>query len=1003
MTGEPESAISADDRRALARLLIPVPPARLAAVAGDLFEPARFPTDLSWRDPAAVVERIAAMPAGRDHVSPLLMFAARVAAELSGAVGAEVDRWVDRAADVAGIDGAAVRPWSRGAGPGAPAHGTPTQIAARAEKSAHNGPRQISSSGKSGVDTVTGRSTSALLEPTEAAPSQGGRVRIWHGVPLRNPAFTGRETLLLTLQRALEQRSKASVLPHALHGEGGVGKTQLAVEFAYRYQDRYDVVWWVPAEQQSLVLQSLSLLGKRLGVPETADLRQGASLVLETLAGSSLRWLLIYDNANEPEEIAKLMPTRGGHVILTSRDQTWSEVWDPIQVDIFDRSESVELVRKRGAVVSEDEADQLAARLGDLPLALDQAASCQAATGLSAAEYLAELEHDLRDLTRGGAPTYRTRIAALVRLAIRHLRANAPAAAELLEMFAYLGAEPISGGLLRRGREARVSSSLGRAIRDQIAWDRAVRDLRRYGLAKIDPDQRIQVHRLFQGVLRDELTEEAARRGRANVHHLLASANPGYPNSKDTWPVHAEIGPHIGPAGLLDSELLEARRVVLHQVRYLHLIGDIEGSRRLSEGAFNEWSKVEGTPGLGPDGELTLRIASDLSRNLRQLGLNDRARELGEKTLERFRGSPEFGPDHEYTLDAADAVAVNLRVAGLFGEALEMDNDIVTRSVRVFGEEEEATLGARRNLAVNLRMLSDFDGAYEIDSEVVRTWQQVVTENDNRLLFAQTNLARDLFGLGRYDETLAILRKILPPFRLQLGVRHPHVLLAGRTLAITLRKIGRYDEALTAAAEHHGDCEGRYGPTHEHTLAAAFTYANTLRVTGDLEGAHALASVAMDRYRRVFGESHPLTLAAAVNHAIVLRGLGEHARARKLDERTYALMKDVLVPDHGYTLCAASGLANDHILAGDGAEARRLSGEVLDASRRTRGARHPYTLACAVNAALDEVAAGAPDERRARLDETVAALGEVLGVDHPETVAAREGQRAECDIEPPPT
>jgi tetratricopeptide (TPR) repeat protein len=1022
VTGEPRYLFTADDRDALARLLAGVPPTHLAAVAGDLFAPGQFPAGLRWSDTAAVVDRIATMEVVPDGVPPLLLFAARVAAELSDDLAQEIDGWLDATARAARVDREALGPRAaqlpagdaldrEGPSPGVSAPSAVVgagssdapfvQVAAYVEKSGHNRPGQPSSSERPGI--VTGRSESAVLEPTGAPGESDGRVRIWGRVPLRNPAFTGRETLLLTLQRALERRSKASVLPHALHGLGGVGKTQLAVEFAYRYADRYDIVWWIPAEHQSLVLQSLYQLGRHLDVPDTAELQQGASLVLERLADSPLRWLLIYDNANEPEEIARLMPPRGGHVILTSRNPTWSEVWDPIEVDIFDRPESIELVRKRSEDVSERDADRLAARLGDLPLALDQAASCQAATGISVTDYLTELEEHVRELSKDDRPTYRTTIAALVRFALRHLRANAPAVAELLEMFAYLGAEPVSGGLLRRGRQARVTGALGRALRDPIAWDRAVRDLRRYGLAKIDPDQRIHVHRLFQGVLRDKLSEDAARRGRSNVHHLLASANPGYPNDEATWPVHAEIGPHILPAGLLDSDLLDARRVVLDQVRYLLLIGDVEGSRRMGEAAVDAWSKVEDTPGLGPDGGLTLSCATELSRALRQLGFNDRARDLGDKTLERLRESPEFGPDHEYTLAASDAVAVNLRVAGRFVEAFRLDDDVLTRCRRTFGEEDETTLKARSNLAVNLRMLSDFNGAYAIDSEVVGAWQQVVSENDNRLLFAQANLARDLYGLGRYADALSLLRKILPPYRQQLGARHPHVLLAGRTLAITLRKVGRYEEALVTAAEHHHDSTSRYGAPHEHALAAAITHANALRVTGDLPGAHRLTSEATDRYLRVFGESHPLTMAAFVNHAIVLRGLGELDRARALDERMYALMEEKLGPEHGYRLCAASGLANDLALAGEVEAVRRLSEETLEASRRVRGERHPYTLSCAVNAALDLIAARAEGEGRARLHDAVNAFEAALGAEHPETAAAGEGQRAESDIEPPPT
>ncbi|GAA4154362.1 hypothetical protein GCM10022251_24610 [Phytohabitans flavus] len=830
----------------------------------------------------------------------------------------------------------------------------------------------------------------------------GGQVRIWGGVPLRNPVFTGRENLLLTLQRALEDRSKATVLPRALHGLGGVGKTQLAVEFAYRYADRYDIVWWIPAEQRSLVLQSLHQLGRHLDTPETEDLQQAASHVLAELATSPLRWLLIYDNANEPEEINRLMPTRGGHVILTSRNQTWSEVFDPIQVDIFDRSESVELVQKRSEAVSAEDADRLAARLGDLPLALDQAVSCQVATEMTVGEYLAELDWHVRELATP-ADSSRTTLVALVRLAIWRLREHAPAVAELLEMFAFLGPEPISGGLLRRGRQGDVSTALGRALREQIAWDRAVRDLRRYGLAKVDPDQRIQVHRLFQGVLRDELREEAARRGRTNVHHLLASANPGYPHDEDNWGIHAELGPHIHPAGLIDSDVPDARRVVLDQIRYLDLIGDLEGSRRLGDDAVDAWSKFEGVAGLGPNGELTLRAANYLAVALRHLGFNERARTTSEQVLGRFRVSPEFGPDHEFTLYAAAALAPHLRVAGLFREALALDEDTVARYRRVFGDEDEQTINARSNLAVNLRMLSDFAGAYAIDAEAVHAWQQVVSENDNRLLFAQANLARDLYGLGRYEEALGLLRAKLPPYRQQLGAQHPYVLLAGRTLAIALRKVGRYNEALAAAAEHDRDSERRYGPQHEHALAAAMTHANTIRVTGDLPEAQRRATKALDLYRVAFGDTHPLTLAAANNLAIVLRSLGDLEQARRLDERTFARMRDALGPDHGFTLCAATNFANDLALAGETEAARSLSAQTLELSRQARGDRHPYTAACVVNAGIDLIAVHRHDEGQALLDQGVAALAESLGDDHPETAGARDGRRAEADIEPPPT
>jgi tetratricopeptide (TPR) repeat protein len=838
---------------------------------------------------------------------------------------------------------------------------------------------------------------------------QAEALRIWAGVPLRNSAFTGRETLLSTLRKALDRQSKASVVPHALHGLGGVGKTQLAVEFAYRYADRYDVVWWIPAENQTLVLQSLRDLGKRLGTPETASLQQAARLVLDRLATTPLRWLLIYDNANDPDDVVNFIPSGGGHIILTSRNQTWSELWDPIKVDVFDRDESVELVRKRGFEVSSTDAERLATRLDDLPLALDQAASCQAATGMSVDEYLASLDTHIDALSPGRPATSRTTtvtVAALVRLTLEQLRANAPAAGELLEMFAYLGAEPISGRLLRRGRDARISEALGKALRDPNALGRAIRQLSQYGIARVDADRRIQVHRLFQLVLRDQLSEETLARSRVNVHQVLASANPGYPASDETWRDHAEIGPHIGPAGLIESEFIDARRVVLDQAVYLLQIGDLEGSRRLAQTAMDAWDKTEGVPGLGPNGELTLQVAFPLMTTLRLLGFNDRARGLAEDVYDRLKNSTDFGPNHEVTLQAADEVAPNLRVAGLFREALELDRDWAARSRRLFGQDDPNALRAQGNLAVNLRMLSDFPGAFDIDTAAVHAWQQNVSENDNRLLFAQTNLARDLYGLGRYSEALSLQQRILTPFREQRGPRHPHVLLARRTLAITLRKVGRFGEALTVAREHHADAVDVFGYDHEHSLAAAMTLANSHRVVGELDRANELATEAVTRYLRLFGEDHPLTLSATVNHAIVLRALGEHERAMRLDEDSHARMTENLGSPHGYALCALNGLAIDLALSGDLIRARAMFDEALVISHRSRGAGHPYTLACAVNAAIAGSTDGSSGDGvagAASLDQAVAGLADVLGVDHPETTAARARAWAECDIEPPPT
>jgi tetratricopeptide (TPR) repeat protein len=1006
--------LTGPDRDALVRLLAGVPGGQLA----ETYRASGAEPEPDWRGiPAAVRRMESAAPPDSGGGHPLLIFVDRLAHAVGGARALELHRWIDLVAGGLGMSqteirrlcvGSRPRPVS-GTDPG-PAAGAetletgagdtdPTATDPTATDPTATDPTATDPSATAGASV---RTTKALPRPIQGEEPDEPRL-IWGGVPIRNPDFTGREPLLADLGEALHSKSKASVLPQTLHGLGGVGKTQLAVEYVYRNADRYDLVWWISAEQVSRVLASLAALGDRLGLPPSQDLVQTARIVLDALATSSLRWLLVFDNADQPDDVARLVPSAGGHVIITSRNQAWARLGDAIEVDVLRRDESIELLRKRGEGISVPDADRLAEKLGDLPLALEQAATWQAATGMPVAEYLQLFDEHVRELMTEGKPTtYPTTVAALISVAVERLRAEAPAAAQLLELFAYLGAEPVSASLLRRGREADISQPLKRALREPIYLSRTIRELRRYGLAKVDPKQTIQVHRLVQLVVREGLPEELARQSRSNLQNLLASANPGEPDNPATWPVHAEIGPHVLAAGLAEAPAPEARQVALDQIWYLQQRGDNEGSLRLGEQVVAAWRAATGE-GLGPDGEQTLLATRHLAQALRAIGEYQRARELADEAYRRLRANPQFGEDHEHTLFTANSIGVDLRIAGDYPAALRVDEENVARHRRVFGEEDQFTLRARNNLASNLRMLGDFAGAYDIDQALVVQWRSSFGENDPRTLFAVANVARDLYGLGRYAEALDLQRRVWPIYRDLLGDRHNYVLLAARTIAIALRKTGQHKEAVDAARDNYRNYHARFGPDHEHTLAATMSYANALRAAGEVSEARGLAREAVSRYEATFGPRHPLTLAAATNLGVVLRALGEWREARALDERTLEALREVLGPEHPYSMCVANNLTNDMVLGHQLNEARELSERTLAVSRRVRGEGHPYTLACATNVAFDLQATHEEEAGQALLDQTIEALGRVLGPEHPETVDAARGKRAECDIEPPPT
>jgi hypothetical protein len=208
--------------------------------------------------------------------------------------------------------------------------------------------------------------------------------QIWN-IPARNPAFTGREDVLLAICEGLLAGGAFAV--QALHGMGGIGKTQLAVEYAHRFASTYSLAWWINADQAALIGDQFAALGIALGcVPDEADTEAARPAVLARLRHQG-QWLLVFDGAEDPDDIRPWLPGGGGHVLITSRGRGWAEVAASIEVGALARQESVALLRGR-ADLDEKEANQIAESLGDLPLAIDLAAGYIAETRIPAGAYV---------------------------------------------------------------------------------------------------------------------------------------------------------------------------------------------------------------------------------------------------------------------------------------------------------------------------------------------------------------------------------------------------------------------------------------------------------------------------------------------------------------------------------------------------------------------------------------------------------------------------------------
>ncbi|MGH9934765.1 MAG: FxSxx-COOH system tetratricopeptide repeat protein [Blastocatellia bacterium] len=485
----------------------------------------------------------------------------------------------------------------------------------------------------------------------------GALPAVWNIPFRRNPHFTGRDELIAEIEKALAAGEVAALTqPQAITGLGGVGKTQLAVEYAYRHAADYDIVWWVKSEEPVTMATDFAGLGSELTPPVemAADLDRNVEAVKRGLE-HSIRWLIIFDNAPDAPAIGKHLPRNShGHILITSRDQSWRGVAHPLSVRPLDREDAIEFLLERTGQSNRDAANDLADELGDLPLALEQAGAYIETTGKPIADYLRLFRAKQREMIQLGgrgqpAPGYEATIATTWEISFQSARNQSPAAANLLNLFAFFAPETIRREWIVAGA-GHLPETLAAAVADELAFDDIVAAFRRYSLVEVSAEQNsFTVHRLVQTVMRARMTDEENAKWAEAALRLVNEAFPGgdFHEQPETWPLCGELLPHAlsltEHAETLGVAKEETASLLMRIAAYLRFIlaqypkarEIVERALQIDEAAF------------GSDHPSVAIDVNNLASVLQDLGDLAQARKLYERSLAIFRKF--LGDDHPNT------------------------------------------------------------------------------------------------------------------------------------------------------------------------------------------------------------------------------------------------------------------------------------------------------------------------------------------------------------------
>ena len=751
-------------------------------------------------------------------------------------------------------------------------------------------------------------------------------------------------------------------------GIRGSGKTQLAAAVATRCEEEgWPLVAWIHAASRKHIIADLYEVALRIGIdaPKNIPLEVIVQRLLAQLrSAEAADRLFVFDNVENPDDLRDLIPEGAGVRVLitTTSHLDWDgSGWLGLTVGAFEREQSIALLCEGTGDTHREAADRIADALGDVPLAIAQAAATAQQGGYALSGYLDRLSnHPLESSTSrlegdGYPDAVDTALLMAYEQALEQLRTTRPQreriAVSLLDALSLLAASGVPTHWLLRldGDSDAVRDTLSvlksaSVIQESSDGDKTfihwlqghvyrethLNDQKKLGQA------RSYAASLLSGMDVDRLENGEQRRHETHhlIEQLLSVTSQEYSHSLFSEPQ-------------VSSKLAET----LHDATSL-------GMSQLALCLTD--SVTQACDALGPDHPDTLASRNSLAGTYRASGRLDKAIALYEQILED--SIRVLGLDHPRTLTSRFDLAGAYRASGRLEEAIALYEQVFSGRSRVLGSDHRSTLTARDHLADTYWEAGRLDEAITLKKQILADAMRIMGPDSPGASAARNNLAATYRDAGRLSEAITLYIQNLDDVARVMGPHHPETLASRHRLAGAYRDAGRLDDAIPLYQENLTDFARLAGPDHPETLASRATLASAYQAAGRLDEAIALFEQNLNDVARTLGLDHPETLASRHSLAGAYREAGRLDEAIPLFEQNLTDFIRILGPDRPDTFTSRSTLAGAYRDAGRLEEAIPLFEQNLDDRTRTLGPAHPVTLTSRSNLANAYLAAGRTEE-----------------------------------------